>query len=92
MSPVSSPASRSRPTMLKHRYDKVRRGKPLTIRVLGVGDSAEEAEQDVKRQIATLRVNVSKYGTRHGVKLVVRIVVNDLVTAKVRVVWDGRRP
>lgn len=83
MSPIPSVARIGRP--LKYRYDTVRKGKPLTI-ILN-----EKSAQDVVREIAAIRAHVSRYGTRHGIMLVVRIIESRGAQAKVRVVWDGRR-
>ena len=83
MSPIPSLVRVGRP--LKYRYDTVRKGQPLTIIIAG------KSPEDVTRQIAAIRTNVSDYGSRHGVMLVVRLITNTGITAKLRVVWDGRR-
>ena len=83
MSPIPSLIRPGRPP--KYRYDRVRNGKPLAITVIGT------SPEDVKRQIAAIRGYVSDYGSRHGVMLVVRLVARTDTTARLRVVWDGRR-
>lgn len=83
MTPIPSVATRG--AALKYRYDTVQEGVPLTIKVKG------KNSKDVRRQIAVIRTNVSQYGSRHGVMLVVRIIEAAGREATVKVVWDGRR-
>jgi hypothetical protein len=82
---------------LKHPYDEVKRGRPITVTVEGEPSNGYKhglAADAVDTKVQHVRTNVSAYGSRHKVKLGVRIKSRsaDLRTVKLEVFYIGRRP
>lgn len=85
MSPVPKPGRGRPPTKLP--YGKATPDHPVVVKTKG------ESVKDNRRQGKVLRTNVCQWGTRHGVRLVVRLVSHskDGLSSKYEVHHAGRR-